>query len=135
VQCVATSVSGPSDVQTALTTLSSEPGGGLIVSADAFTTSHRELFIEPANSYKILAIYLPRIFAVEGGLISYGPDYIVQFKQAAIYVDQILRGGKPSDLPIQEPTKFQLVINLKTAKALGLSVPLTIQMIADEVIE
>jgi putative ABC transport system substrate-binding protein len=99
------------------------------------TTVHRELIIALAARHRLPAIYAYRQFIADGGLISYGLDLAEQYRGAAAYVDRILRGEKPGDLPVQQPTKFELVINLKTAKALGLQVPSQLQQLADEVIE
>ena len=107
----------------------------LIVSPDAFTANYSKVFIDPANSQKLPAVYMERKFTTEGGLISYGPNYIDHFQQAATYVDRILRGEKPADLPVQEPSKFELIINLKTAKVLGLTVSNAMQLLANEIIE
>jgi len=109
--------------------------GGLIVAASAWSTVHRDLIIALAARYKLPAVYIDRTFVSGGGLISYGPDQIDQFRRAAAYVDRILKGEKPADMPVQAPTKYELVINLKTAKALGLSVPQSLLSRADEVIE
>src|SRR5262245_57643760 len=111
------------------------PDGGLIVSAGLLSVVHRGLIIKLAAEHKLPAVYYRRLFATGGGLISYGPDLTDQFRRAAGYVDRILRGEKPSDLPVQAPTKYELVINLKTAKALGLDVPTSVLARADEVIE
>jgi putative ABC transport system substrate-binding protein len=125
----------PSKIETVMTMLAREPGGGLIVSPDAFTVTHSKLIIDLAARSSLPAIYAERNFVAEGGLVSYGANYVDHFRQAAIYVDRILRGEKPADLPVQQPSKFDLVVNLKTAKALGLDVPLHLQQLADEVIE
>jgi putative tryptophan/tyrosine transport system substrate-binding protein len=111
------------------------PGGGLLVMPDVFNDANRELIIALAVRSGVPAIYPRPIFAESGGLIAYGADLTEQFRQAAGYIDRILKGANPGDLPIQQPTKFELVINLKTAKALGLDVPLHLQQLADEVIE
>jgi putative tryptophan/tyrosine transport system substrate-binding protein len=135
VQYVAAPVHEPSEIETVMPMLALEPGGGLIVAADAFTTAHRNVIIDLATRFRLPAIYSERLFAAEGGLVSYGANYVDIFRQAAIYVDRILRGEKPTDLPVQQPSKFDLVINLKAAKALGLTVSNQMQLLADEVIE
>jgi putative ABC transport system substrate-binding protein len=135
VQYVAAPVFEPQQIEPVVTNLVRDRGGGLIVSPDAFTVTHRNLIIELATRYKLPGVYSERIFAVGGGLVSYGADGVDHFRQAASYVDQILRGAKPADLPVQQPSKFYLVINLKTAKALGLTVPDQLLAMADEVIE
>ena len=109
--------------------------GGLIVTAGGLTRVHRELIITLAAGHKLPAVYAHRLFVTAGGLMSYSPDIIDQYRRAADYVDRILKGEKPADLPVQAPTKFELVINLKTAKALGLTVPPTLLARADAVIE
>jgi putative ABC transport system substrate-binding protein len=113
----------------------SEPNSGVVVIPDAFTISHRAEIILLAARYRIPAVYWSRSFAELGGLISYGPDLVDEYRRAASYADRILKGAKPSELPVQAPVKFELVINLQTAKALGLDVPLHLQQLADEVIE
>jgi putative ABC transport system substrate-binding protein len=112
-----------------------EPNGGLVINGDAFTSVHREQIIAVAARHRLPAIYPYRFYATDGGLISYGVDMIDQYRQAATYVDRILRGEKPADLPVQMPTRFELVINLKTARAMGLDVSRDMLSIADEVIE
>jgi putative tryptophan/tyrosine transport system substrate-binding protein len=105
------------------------------VTASPLAQRHRDLIVTLASRHKLPAVYFDRVFAAAGGLISYGPDYIDQYRRAAAYVDRILKGEKPADLPVQGPTKYELVINLKTAKALGLTVPESLLARADEVIE
>ncbi len=109
--------------------------GGLIVVAGPMAIIHRELIITLAAQYRLPAVYPYRFYVTGGGLISYGPDQIGQYRRAADYVDRILKGEKPADLPVQAPTKYELVINLKTAKTLGLEIPATLLARADEVIE
>ena len=123
------------EMERAITALARGPNGGLIVVASALGIVHRALIIELAASHRLPAIYAFRIFVAAGGLISYGPDLPDQYRRTASYVDRILKGEKPGDLPVQAPTKFELAINLKTAKALGLAVPPTLLTRADEVIE
>jgi putative ABC transport system substrate-binding protein len=109
--------------------------GGLIVVSGATASNNRQKIIALADRYKLPAVYSSRVFVSDGGLVSYGPDNLVQFEQMAIYVDRILKGAKPADLPVQAPTKYELVINLKTAKTLGIEVPLQLQQRADELID
>ena len=123
------------EIERAVTAFARSPNGGLIVTASGAATLHHDLIITLAARHKLPAVYTDRSFAAAGGLISYGPDYIDQFQKAAGYVDRILKGEKPADLPVQAPTKYELAINLKTAKALGLTVPPTLLSRADEVIE
>jgi putative ABC transport system substrate-binding protein len=123
------------DLESALTLHGREPGGGLVLPPDSFTNSHRKLIVELTARHRLPTIYERRFFAEEGGLMSYGINLVDEFRQAATYVDRILRGEKPADLPVQQPTTFELVINLKTAKALGLAVPPTLLAQADDVIE
>jgi len=123
------------EIETAIITLGREPGGGFVVMPDAFTGLHRAPIISAAARNNVPAVYPLSTFARDGGLLSYGADAVDAFRRAASYVDRILRGAKPAELPVQLPTKFEMVLNLKTAKALGLTVPLTLQAIADEVIE
>ncbi len=124
-----------SEIEPAIAAWARESNGGLIVLPDVFTTSHRQEIIALAARYRLSAVYAFRYFAELGGLLSYGNEPIDLFRRAAGYANSILRGAKPSDLPVQVPVKFELVINLQTAKALGLTVPLILQMTADEVIE
>jgi len=109
--------------------------GGLIVTASPLATVHRDLIVALAARYKLPAVYYERYFAAFGGLISYGPDFIDQYRRAAGYVDRILKGEKPADLPVQAPTKYELVINSKTAKAFGIKISDNLLSLADEVIE
>ena len=111
------------DIERAVTAFSRSANGGLIVTASSLSVIHRDLIITLAAQHRLPAIYFERFFVTAGGLISYGPDQVDQYRQAAGYVDRILKGEKPADLPVQAPTKYELVINLKTAKALGLTVP------------
>jgi putative ABC transport system substrate-binding protein len=108
---------------------------GLIVTLNRFATAHRDLIITLATRYQLPAVYPNRFFATGGGLMSYGPDFVDQFRRAAGYVGRILKGEKPADLPVQTPTKFELTINLKTAKALGFTIPPALFARTDEVIE
>jgi len=123
------------EIEPAVAAFARSPNGGLIVTAGARTYLHRDLIISLAARHKLPAVYNERSFVAAGGLISYGPDFVDQYRRAATYVDRILKGEKPADLPVQAPTKFALVVNLKTAKALGLTVPLSLLGRADEVIE
>ena len=135
VQVIAAPVRAPAEIEAAITRLSGDQGAGLIVPPDPATNTHRKLIVELAARYRLPTIYALRTTTEEGGLMSYGVDIPDLFRQAASYVDRILKGEKPADLPVQQPTKFELAINLRTAKALGLTVPLTLQASADEVIE
>jgi putative tryptophan/tyrosine transport system substrate-binding protein len=123
------------EIEMAIAALGREPGGGLVVLADTFTVAHRVQFILGAARNNVPAVYAFSYFARDGGLLSYGSDVADIYRRAASYVDRILRGAKPGDLPVQFPTKFEMVVNLKTAKALGLTVPQSILLRADEVIE
>jgi putative ABC transport system substrate-binding protein len=123
------------EIESAITHFAEEANGGLVVMADQVTNFHRDLIIALAARYHLVAIYQSRYFVAAGGLVSYGTHLIDQFRRAATYVDQILRGSIPGDLPIQQPTVFELVLNLKAAKALGLTIPPTLVARADEVIE
>ena len=124
------------EIERAVAAFARSPNGGLIVTASALAHVHRELIIALAARHKLPAVYPTRYFVTAGGLISYGPDLVDQYRRAAGYVDRILKGEKPADLPVQAPTKYELVINLKTAKALGLDRAAdTLLARADEVIE
>jgi len=112
-----------------------EPNGGLIVTGSSFASIHRKLIFALAAQHRLPVVYNARFYVSDGGLISYGPDFVDQYRRAASYVDRILKGEKPADLPVQAPAKYELVINLKTARALGLDVPPTLLARADEVIE
>jgi putative ABC transport system substrate-binding protein len=135
VQAIAAVVHQTGEIEAAITDIAREPGGGLVVPPDNFSYVHRELIFALAARHRLPAVYPFRFMAQEGGLVSYGVDLGETFPRAAEYIDRILKGTKPADLPVQAPTKFELVINLKTAKALGLTVPPTLLARADEVIE
>jgi putative ABC transport system substrate-binding protein len=128
-------VSTAGEIERGLTSFARSPNGGFILTLSAAAQAHRTLIIDLAARYKLPAIYPYRLFATADGLISYGPDPIAQYRLTAGYVDRILKGEKPADLPVQAPTKYELVLNLKTAKALGLDVPAQLLARADEVIE
>ena len=123
------------EIERAVTAFAQSSNGGLLVTGSALATVHRDLIITLAARHRLPAVYPVRFFVSSGGLISYGPDSVDPYRRAAAYVDRILKGEKPADLPVQAPTKYELVINLKTAKALGLTVPETLLARADEVIE
>src|SRR5262245_59994720 len=135
VQPITAQVHNPAEIESAIAKLGSEPRSGLIVMPENFTSVHRQLIISLAAQFRIPTIYPYRYFADEGGLLSYGVDITDLFRRAAEYVRRILRGAKPADLPVQAPTKFELVINLKTARALGLVVPRILLAGADATIE
>jgi putative tryptophan/tyrosine transport system substrate-binding protein len=135
VQLTAAHVRDSVEIERAIDAFARESNGGLIVLPSALTIVHRGLIIALAARHRLPAVYAFRQFVVDGGLMSYGVDLVDQYRQAASYVDRILRGEKPADLPVQQPTQFSLIINLKTAKALGLDVPWILQQRADEVIE
>jgi ABC-type uncharacterized transport system substrate-binding protein len=135
VSLVAVQVREPTEIEATMTTLGSEPDYGLIVPPDPTINTHRKLIVELAARHRLPAVYALSAATFEGGLLSYGVDLPELFRQAAAYADRILRGERPANLPVQQPTKFELVINLKTAKALGLTVPNTLLVSADEVIE
>ena len=123
------------EMERAVTAFARSPNGGLIVTGSGPATTHRDLIVTLAARHKLPAVYFVRLFVTAGGLISYGPDYLDLSRRTAGYVDRILKGETPADLPVQAPTKYELVINLKTAKALGLTVPDKLLVAADEVIE
>jgi putative ABC transport system substrate-binding protein len=124
-----------SEIERTVTAFARQPEGGLILTASPLATVHRDLIVRLAARHKLPAVYWQRSYVTGGGLISYGPDFFDQFRRAAGYVDRILRGEKPADMPVQAPGKYELVINLKTAKALGLDMPSSVLARADEVIE
>ena len=128
-------LNAPEQIERAIATFARSPNGGLIIVVSAAALHHRELIISLAARHRLPAVYAYRIFVTDGGLISYGADIAGQYRRAAGYVDRILKGEKPGDLPVQGPTKYDLVVNLKTAKALGLDVPDSLLARADEVIE
>jgi putative ABC transport system substrate-binding protein len=128
-------VHSDAEIDTAIIALGREPGGGLLVMPDGFMIAHRAPIIAAAARNSVPAVYADFVFASDGGLLCYGPDWVDNWRRAAAYVDRILRGAKPAELPVQLPTKFQMVVNLRAAKALGLTVPQSILLSADEVIE
>ena len=134
-ELVAVSPHEPSNLEHAIAAFAEKPNGGLISTSSALAVVRRDLIIKLAAKYKLPAVYHRRLFAASGGLISYGPDIVDPIRRAASYVDRILKGEKPADLPVQAPTKYELVINLKTPKALGLTVPPSLLSRADELIE
>jgi putative ABC transport system substrate-binding protein len=132
---IAAPVHTDGEIETAIIALGREPGGGLVVIPDVFTGAHRASIISAVARNQVPAVYWLSDFARNGGLLSYGTDQVDTFRRAASYVDRILRGEKPAELPVQFPTKFEMILNLKTAKALGLAVPPSILLRATEVIE
>ncbi|MGA7534867.1 MAG: ABC transporter substrate-binding protein, partial [Pseudolabrys sp.] len=129
------SVRDATDIQDAIENCSKKPGGGLIIFPDGLLITHREPIVELAARYRLPAAYPFRSFSEAGGLLSYGPNFTAMFRRTAEYVDKILKGTRPADMPVEQPTIWELVINLKTAKALGLTIPQTLLATADEVIE
>jgi putative ABC transport system substrate-binding protein len=127
--------SGASEIERGIAAFASGSNGGLIVLGSTVTSAHRNLIITLAAKHRLPAVYGGRNYVTDGGLMSYGPDRVDQYRRAAGYVDRILKGKKPADLPVQAPTKYELVINLKTAKAMELTVPPSLLARADEVIE
>ena len=124
-----------SEIERSVAAFARSPNGGLIIAVSAASLTHRDLIIRLAAQHRLPAVYAYRVFVTHGGLTTYGPDIVAQYRRAAGYVDRILKGEKPADLPVQAPTKYELVINLRTAKALGLEIPTTVLARADEVIE
>jgi putative ABC transport system substrate-binding protein len=135
VEVSAISVQDAGEIERKISKFATSPNGGLILSSSAWAVVHQSLIIALAARHRLPAVYYRRVFAINGGLVSYGYDALAQFSGAAGYVDRILKGEKPGDLPVQAPTKYELVINLKTAKALGLTIPPSVLARADEVIE
>ncbi|HEY1362607.1 MAG TPA: ABC transporter substrate-binding protein [Xanthobacteraceae bacterium] len=135
VEVVPVNVRDADDIKRAVAAFARAPNGGMIVTASSLAVFHRDLIIKLATEHRLPAVYYRRFFVSRGGLISYGPDLTDHFRKAAGYVDRILKGEKPADLPVQTPTKYELAINLKTATALGIEVPATVLARADEVIE
>jgi len=132
---ITTPVHNDVEIETAIIALGREPGGGLVIIPDAITSAHLASITSAAARNNVPAVYRYSFFARDGGLLSYGPDQVDLYRRAATYVDRILRGAKPGDLPVQFPTKYEMAVNLKTAKSLGLTVPQSILLRADEVIE
>jgi putative ABC transport system substrate-binding protein len=128
-------VGDPDELRRDITTFARSSNGGLIVTSGGLAIRHRDLIVTLAARHKLPSVYFERLFATAGGLISHGPNEVDQYRQAAGYVDRILKGEKPADLPVQAPNKYETVLNLKTAKALGLTVPSSVLARADEVIE
>src|SRR5258707_26159 len=124
-----------SEIERSVAAFARSPNGGLIIAVSAASLTHRDLIIRLAAQHRLPAVYAYRVFVTHGGLTTYGPDIVAQYRRAAGSVDRILKGEKPADLPVQAPTKYELVINLRTAKALGLEIPTTVLARADEVIE
>jgi putative ABC transport system substrate-binding protein len=135
VEVIPVNMRNAGEIEQSVETFARSPNGGLIPVGSAAAVRHRELILTLAARHKLPAVYWERFFVVAGGLMSYGPDLVEQFRQAAGYVDRILKGEKPADLPVQAPTKYGLVLNLKTAKALGIELPASVLARADEVIE
>jgi putative tryptophan/tyrosine transport system substrate-binding protein len=135
VEVIAAPVRAVADIERAIGAMAAQPNGGLIVEPDGYTIGNRRLIIELAAQHRLPAVYTYRHEAAEGGLVAYGPDVPDQYRRAADYFDRILRGESPANLPVQQPLRYELVLNLKTARALGLTVPLALLFSADEVIE
>jgi putative tryptophan/tyrosine transport system substrate-binding protein len=128
-------VINPGEIERGVAAFARQPNGGLVVAVSASAIRHRDVIIASAARHRLPAVYSYRLFAVAGGLIAYGPELLAQYRRAAGYVDRILRGEKPGDLPVQAPVKYDLVVNLKTAEAIGLTIPPAVLARADEVIE
>jgi putative tryptophan/tyrosine transport system substrate-binding protein len=135
VEVIPVNLGDAAEIEREVAAFAQSANGGLIMTAGALSAAHRDLIITLAAQHKLPAVYQERNYVAAGGLISYGPNFLDQFRRAAGYVDRILKGEKPADLPVQTPTKYELVINLKTAKALGLALPPSVRARADEVIE
>jgi putative ABC transport system substrate-binding protein len=135
VEVIPFNVRNASEIERAVAAFARSPNGGLIATSGGGTQLHRDLIITLAARHKLPAVYFERSYVAAGGLISYGPDFVDQYRKAAGYIDRILNGEKPADLPVQAPTKYETVLNMKTAKALGLQVPDVVRLRADEVIE
>jgi len=135
IELVLRTIENASDIRRVIESFAGLPNGGLVLPPDATTTAHRDLVVALAARYRLPAVYAWRQFITAGGLMSYGVDVVEQFRQTASYVDRILRGSSPAELPVQAPAKYQTVLNLKTAKALGLTVPAGLLVAADEIIE
>jgi ABC transporter substrate binding protein len=135
IEARSTPVHAKDEIEGVIAAQARNPGGGLLVMPDVFNDANRELIIALAARLGVPAIYPRPVFVESGGLIAYGADLTEQFRQAAGYIDRILKGANPGDLPIQQPTKFELAVNIKTAKALGLNIPQSMLLLADEVIE
>jgi len=135
IESIPIQVHDQADIENVIRKVANEPNSGLFVLPDSHNIVHRKRIIELSAEYHLPAVYYFRYFATDGGLISYGPDEMDLFRRTAVYVDQILKGARPSDLPVQQPAKFELVINLTTAKALGLTIPPGILSIADDLVE
>ena len=125
----------PIDIERAIETFARQPNGSLVLPPDGTTIQNRDLIVGLAARHRLPAVYAFRFFVTAGGLMSYATDLVDQYRRAAAYVDRILRGANPADLPVQAPTKYETIVNLKTAKALGLAVPSGLLVAADEVIE
>jgi putative tryptophan/tyrosine transport system substrate-binding protein len=135
VEPIVAPVNSDAEIETIITSLGCDPGGGLVPITDPFTVAHRALIILLAARNRVPAVYSDPVWVRDGGLLSYGPTSADEFHRAVPYVDRILRGAKPADLPVQQPVTFEMALNAKTAKALGLTVPQSILLRADEVIE